>query len=356
MTLRPLLQEAWRNLLTGTSRAALLTVLLSVLSAGLAALEVISVQQISAAARTYVSSAASVVTLTAPGRISGVACDALDALPGVRAAGALRPRTSPLTAIELPSSPLPVTDITGGVLQLLRADHGSAEGVVLSREAADLLGVRSGGRLHTPQGGIPITGVYEYPSDGRDPGYGYAVLAPVTPAGAFDACWADIRPQSKTTALVMRTVLLPDGPSDDPPQLGQLNSTLGAAFDGAQRFHDRLTRFAALLALALAAGIGFVSVRIRRLELASALHAGVGKGALGAMLAVETVAWTVPAAVLTATTVTVLLAVGPPIDGTTGWILGARVGFAAVVGPFLGGLLALLRTSERQLFRYFRDR
>jgi len=110
MTLRPLLQEAWRNLLTGTSRAALLTVLLSVLSAGLAALEVISVQQISAAARTYVSSAASVVTLTAPGRISGVACDALDALPGVRAAGALRPRTSPLTAIELPSSPLPVRE------------------------------------------------------------------------------------------------------------------------------------------------------------------------------------------------------------------------------------------------------
>lgn len=351
-----ILSEAWRNLVTGTTRAALFAVLLALLSAGLAALEVTAVQQISAAAHTYVASGASVLTLRAPGRISGSACEALDAVPGVRAAGALRSTSATLVATVLPSSPLPEIEVTGGVLDVLRADDRPGTGVVLSQEAAASLSVVAGDDLSTRAGGVLVTGTYAYPSDGREPGYGYAVLAPVAANRAFDECWADVWPQSREMPVMLRTTLLPAETGDDRPVLSQLNGSLGARFDGTARFDGRATRFAAPLALLLAGALGYVSVRRRRLELASALHAGMRRWELAAMLGIETLAWVLPAVVLTATAVAALLATGPPLDAAAAGILGARIGLSAVVGPFLGALAALARTNERRLFQYFKDR
>lgn len=102
--------------------------------------------------------------------------------------------------------------------------------------------------------------------------------------------------------------------------------------------------------------LGFAAVRTRRLELAGALHVGVGPIALLGTQLTQTLAWLVAAGGLLAPVM--LVAVGevaaaerpgllelatPPVAG-------------ALVAVMLGVAAGVLVTRERHLFDYFKSR
>lgn len=353
-----ILREAWRNIVTGTARTGLFAALLTVLSAGLVTADLLSVRSITTAAEDYQAAGASVVTIAAVGRIDGTACAALARVPGVRSAGAVRTSDSSITAAALPSSTIPVTEATQGFPDLLNADLAPGAGVVLSDQAADALGLTVGDALLTTSDETRVVGVYEYPTDGRRAGYGYTAVVPVPVPDdeIFDECWVDVWPASARTRTLLQTTLLAGSDEDRSPVVSQLNTTLGASFDGNARYADRVTRHAAPLALALGAGLGCLAVRSRRIQLASALHAGVRKSDLGAVLALEITSWVAPAAIITASVGAVFAATGGTSDASSVIVLASRIGLAAVAAPYLGAAAALLLTREQHLFRYFKDR
>lgn len=351
-----ILREAWRNIVTGTARTGLFAALLTVLSAGLVTADLLSVRSITTAAEDYQAAGASVVTIAATGRIDGTACAALARVPGVRSAGAVRTSDAAITAAALPSSTIPVAEATQGFPDLLNADLAPGAGVVLSDQAADALGLTVGDALLTTSDETRVVGVYEYPTDGRRAGYGYTAVVPVPDDEVFDECWVDVWPASARTRTLLQTTLLAGSDEDRSPVVSQLNTTLGASFDGNARYADRVTRHAAPLALALGGGLGCLAVRSRRIQLASALHAGVRKSDLGAVLALEITSWVAPAAIVTASVGAVFAATGETGDASSVIVLASRIGLAAVAASYLGAAAALLLTREQHLFRYFKDR
>jgi hypothetical protein len=203
--------------------------------------------------------------------------------------------------------------------------------------------------------------VFAYPSDGRIPGYGYSVLVPTDSRTPFDECWVEGWPVSDQLIGLLSTTLRPGAlaSSDSPtqgPQLLQLNSSLGAHFDGAALYRDRITRFAPEITALAAATLAFVAVIRRRLELAAARHSGVTATAQALQMGIESLIWASAAALLTASALVVVAIIAG--DGTPlpFWPSIARVIAVTVPGAFLGTLGAALTIRERHLFSYFRSR
>ena len=364
-------REAYRDTRSGTARAGTFGLVLALLLLALAAADLLAVRVITDAAERFRTSGASIVTLTAPDRIDGAACDALADIRGIRAPGAHRPPPPPpragragaapppldqgVVANALPSSTLPVFDVTPGLRDVLHASGQPSAGLILSDQAAASLAVREGDALATRQGPVPVAGAFAYPSDGRRPGFGYAALAPIPAGTTFDECWVDVWPTLPEIPALLRTTLLPEVADTQPPVIAQLNATLGASFDGAARMSERVTQFAPPVAAFVAAGLGFLAVRTRRMHLASALHAGVTRPALAAVVALELLTWVIPAA-LAATAAIVLIVATAPAEAGSFAQLGLRVIVAGVAATPLGALLAFATIRERHLFRYFRTR
>lgn len=65
---------------------------------------------------------------------------------------------------------------------------------------------------------------------------------------------------------------------------------LGSHMPGPADFDARITRYAPLLMFVIAMALGFASVCMRRIEIASALHAGYPKTAMLLQLFLETLA------------------------------------------------------------------
>lgn len=356
MRLDAILREATRNVLSGTSRTIILTVLLTTIVVGLIFAELTTTRAITAEAERYRAAGASIVTLVAADQIDGVACEALSQLSDVRASGALRSREEGITAAALPSSSIPVMEISGGFTALLSADVVPDPGIILSDQAVEVLGVRAGDTLVTRSGNVVVAGTYEYPEDGRRSGLGYAALVQVPTQNRFDECWVDVWPTSPEVPTLMRTVLFPSEDESTKPVLSQLNTTLGTGFDGNERFNERITRYAAPLGFFVAALLGYVAVRGRRIQFASALHAGARKADLTAILGIEFLSWTVSAAAFASSLITVWVVAGAGEDRLAFAALGLSIAVPAFLGPYIGGLIALSLIKERHLFRYFKDR
>lgn len=357
MRMTAIVREAWLNIRTGTARTAVLAAAaaIAVLTPLLA--DQLVVRQLTAEAERFQTSGASVLTLTALGRIDGVACEALGRLPGVRAAGAVRAEPQPLVAAGLPSAPIPSFSVTPGFAGVLRVKGWGGSGVVLSDQAADTLGIGPGGRLQSGAGAVAVDGVYAYPDDGRRGGFGYAALIPTIASEPFDECWVDAWPQNDRLPALLLTAVRPSGDSDaDHPAIGQLNATLGSEYDGAALFDRRVTVFVAPLAAALSFAVGFAAVRARRLEFASALHAGVPRRALLAIGLLESLSWMVPVQSVGFAVTAYFVATTAPSDGASALLLGLRVCLPAAAAAALGVAAGIALTLERHLVAYFKDR
>lgn len=359
MRLASILEEAWLNLKTGTSRAGLFTIALALLLGIFAVAEAATVASLEDRALAFRNAGGTTLIYDAVGEVNGTACDNLATVPGVQAAGALRTAPSNETATALPSTTIPTFDVTPTFGGFTALNHPAANrGVLVSATLAQTLGVRAGQNLKLTTGTTRVGAVYAYAEDGRTPGFGYAIFVPTPVTGPFDQCWVETWPQSTSMQSLLPTVLLPGSATTNspPPQTSQLNSSLGVSFDGATLFRDRLTQYSPIIAALVAFALGYISVRMRRLELASARHSGVGFTAQATQIAIETATWIAAASVLALPSIIAITAVDHSPEPGTIILLGTRVVLAGAGAAFLGALTSVIVTRERHLFRYFKER
>ncbi|MFC4561074.1 hypothetical protein ACFO4E_04305 [Nocardiopsis mangrovi] len=350
-----ILSEALRNLVTGTTRAAVLGLALFAVTAGLAIVDTRYIVGLERQAAEFVASGASVRTLVAEGMTDGESCELLTESPAIRSSGALR-EADALELSAMPADPLPVYEVTPGLAALLGVAGTAAEGVWLPAPLAETLGVRPGERLDTGSGPMTVAGTYDHPDDGRDRRLGHAVLVPRIPTATFDECWAEVWPVSEAAdALVYAAAdVVPDATTTI--TIGQLNTAQGTDFDATAQFAARPTRHAAAGCAAAGFALGFAAVRLRRLEIAGALHVGVGRGALLAQTAIETGAWALGALAMAVGALACAAGIGNPADTAEVFAIGLRGPGAAALTAVLGAACALLLIREKHLFRYFKGR
>lgn len=357
MRLGSVVSEAWRDVCTGTTRALLLSVLLTAVVGAVALADVAAVTDITARARAFRASGAAVQVLDATEGVDAVRCEALGTVEGVLAAGASR-SAAQVTALALPSTPMTVHEVTPGLLTVFghsAPTHTNSTtatpGVWLAADLAEALGTAPGDDLATETGPVPVAGVFTWPDDGRDRAFGYSLLSPVPATGTFDRCLSAIWPLDE--ALAALTFFAADTNADNTPRSGQLNSTQGNSFDTNALLAARPTAWAPLAAATAGLGIGYAAVRARRLEIAAALHACIPKAHLAWTHQLQVGIWSLAAAlILTA----VLTWTTQTHTNPGSWLTGLRIIVIGTTTPLLGSLLAATTTREKHLFRYFKER
>lgn len=347
-------REVWRNLTTGTSRAGLFASV-SVIVLGLIVLaEVVTIAGLVSAGVEYRASGAAITTLTLPGRIDGRACENLNRSAGVIAAGAMR-EAGGVSLTVLPGTPLDQYLSTPSFPRVLGAsDRG--RGAYFSMEVVDAVGRRPlaiDGRL------VPVRGEFPYPSDGRRAGFGWAMLSPTTEAGGpFDECWVEVWPEREDTRQMLLTTLTPDalGADGDEPQVAQLTSRYGSEFGGAAVYEQRATRFAGTVAFALGGVLAAIAVRLRRVEIASSLHAGAARKTLTLQHVIEVLAWSVPAAVWAWAAGSSTAALAAPTELAALALRSAHLAAGFALGSVVGVVVGSLLVRERALWSYLKSR
>lgn len=363
-------REVGRNLATGTTRAVTFGICLALIVGALCIADLGTVRDILHSEREYRASGADVTILTANGRIDGNACDRLVTVPGILAAGAIRDTQTRLSPTVLPDAPIPISEISPGFRHLV--DAPSRTGIGLGPEAQHALDARPGSQLATTTGPVTVAGSFSYPEDGRRGGLRYAALAPSVSRTPFDECWVRQWPQTDDVNSLLLLSMIPQvqqqdgssarissaGDSDDtqPPSFSQLNSTLGARFAGLASFESRVTKWSPAAAAIAALGLASLSIRMRRLQFASALHARVARSDQVLMALVETGAWLLGGLAIAFPAAALSAAVTTGQDGEAVLALGGAILAAASVGGISGALVAAVSTREKHLFRYSKDR
>ena len=349
------LSEAWRSTASGSNRAAGWGVLAVLVFGVVGAADARLVVGLLADARELRESGASVWVVEAPAGIDAARCEALADVEGVNASGALRESSVTVRPASLPSSEIRVVEATPGLGAVLAVEGPPEGGVWLPRALAETLGIASGGSIETVEGRVTVAGRYEYPADGRMTTLEHVVVAPVPATGAFDGCWAEVWPPSvETTALL--SFALDDSTAGSQAQEGQLNARYGRLSDPAARYDERPTRWAGGVAVVAGAALGYASVRSRRLELASALHAGVPRGAVTAQVILETLSWSMVGAVMTVPLLWWASGAGSPGAESQTWMAAVLAVAGGALSTALGAFCGAVVTRESQLVRYFADR
>jgi hypothetical protein len=347
-----ILQEAWRNTISGTTGATTLAILLTLVVSGLAATDLSTIGQTMEQARKFRSSGAPVMILSAEGSIDGAACENLARLPGVNSSGSVRASVARVTPASLPDSPLPTMQVSPGFIELLNG-RIEGSGVFVGPEAMEILNLSRGKVLETASGeALTIGGTYSYPDDGRRAGWSYALLIPTTWNGRFDECWAHIWPSNQALTQLLFTTLRQSNGANS-PQLSQLNTTLGTSFNGEQSLRSRITGVAAPAGTAVGFGIGFLGLFRRRLQLASALHAGVTRRVLLCIVLLETAGWLAAAACVPIVAAATMHLVADDSDSLALWVT-TQISVASALGALTGTCFAFAFTREERLFNYFK--
>ena len=131
MRLRGVVDEAWRDIVSGTSHAFMLMLILAALVGGLSAADLFSIRSIAQQVDRYIASGASTYVIEFKGGISGEACERLSSVDGVLASGALRSKNDKVTSAVLPSAGIPSLDATTGALGVF-ASSTRSDGATLT--------------------------------------------------------------------------------------------------------------------------------------------------------------------------------------------------------------------------------
>lgn len=361
--------EAWRNVSSGTARAVSLCVALTA-TIGLSAIaHTLFVTQLSTQAQQFQDAGASIYMLEADNNVDSAACDGLSGSDSVNASASLN-ATDGLTFTTLPSRTIPTWEATPGLIELFSFTHGPTapntstdQNIWLSESIAEQLGIDIGATItvHPPASPdttetLEVSGIYHYPDDGRDQLFAESAMLPVPPTHAASGlCLASFWPTSAEANPLLALTMISPKDSDGSPrqyQTLQLNSTLGTDFTWS-------TSLAPIFPIASAVAglvIPLILLRIRQLEMASALHARVNKTSLGLILSAEWLIWILPTAIMTLTAVSII-AFGYNIDPPTPAILSGitTLSTGALTSYFATALLALT-AKEAQLFRIFQSR
>jgi hypothetical protein len=346
------------NVWSGTARVLLFACLALSIASSLQLADLVTVRTIDEQAWRFQLSGASVLILTAPGRVDGRLCEALASTPDVRAAGALR-RGAPTAFAALPQQSLPVFEVSPGFARVVRADmeRDAGPGALLSADAARAVGATIGGALQTVGAAGRVAGIFPYPQDGRASGYGYSLLSRTPAAGAFDECWVDQWPQTARLRSLLQGVADPASSDEESaPTVSQLNSSHGERLDAHALYSDRVTAWGLPLAALGASAVAVVRVRLRRLEFASMLHLGLTHRAATAITFIETVVWLMPTLAFGLLVSTIFAVTARTGDTATSFFLASQIPLTVVVFALLGTVTGMAGVSESQLYRYFKER
>lgn len=357
MRLRSILSEALRNIASGTTRAGTFALILLILGAGLLAADIAETRSLIAEAGHYQGVGASTVTLTAPDRVDGQRCESLNGLPGVQGAGAMKPSALPLSLAALPGAPMAQFEVTRSFSDVLGMSAVSSPGILISEEVSTAVQRSRGDDLPLDGATARIQGVFAYPTDGRRPGMGWAALVPSTARERFDECWVRQWPEDPLLRTHLLQVVMPGTASDgEEAVIAQLNATLGTRFTGAERFEQRLLRLVPVSLYLSALLLGMVSVRLRRLELASNLHAGARRRDIQTQIIWETVAWSGPAAIGAFGAAVLMAAPVGQADRLALIAEGGNGAVAVLAGCIAGAWTMAATIRQRHFFTYFKDR
>jgi hypothetical protein len=334
--------EAFRNVREGVARALLVVVGLAGITAGAAWLDGSSVAAVMTQAAQYRTGGGSTWVVSAPAGVDGERCDALSELPQVTAAGALRGSSQGIRFATLPSLAVETFQATPGLAHLLTGEVRGSGSILLSSRLASDLGVDRPEWVRTTTGRTPILE--------------YAAVSFAADPAPFDACWISVWPPDAGLASRLRN--LPLGDTADPEQVefGTLNSALGTRLDPAADFQARSTRYvgaaAGLLAFVVVLAVGMR----RRLEYASARHAGLSRADLVRIALAEAVGWG-SVLLMLQVAIGVLLACSLGAD-EPGLVLEAALRVAAfvLIGGVLGAMALPAFASERRLIELFKGR
>jgi hypothetical protein len=329
---------------------------------GIGLLQVRGLVDVAVAAGQFEASGAVVQVLNAPGRIDGAQCEALSSYSGIASSGALRAGED-IRLAALPSTALHTFEATPGLAAVLGVSStatATSQGVWLSGEFAEVIGADSE-PLILPLldgGSITTSGMFAYPSDGRLPALSYTLVSPVPATGAFDACWVRIWPEDDTAFNLLLLPWRPSGSRDETemPRPQQLNTTLGIGFDASRKLAAQPVWPLTFAAIGVGAVLGFATIRTRRLELASTLHAGLDKTALITQVGLETAVWVLLGCLLLTPALGITAAINNPDPIWSAWYPGLRTVFCAGLTALFGAVLAAATTQEKHLFRYFKQR
>ncbi|SEH69323.1 MULTISPECIES: hypothetical protein [unclassified Leifsonia] len=354
LPLAGLIREAWLNLRSGVTRATTLATAFILTAGGLAFAGMSLTQTAVHEAVAFQASGASTLVLKAGGMVDGERCALLAQVPGVQAAGALR-RLPDAVISTLPEAPASAFAATTGLAAVLGVSTPQPMGAWVSGPLAADLGTREGAILPLGADDATVAGVFPYPDDGRDRALAYAMVSEVPVTGAFDECWITVWPQNpQVQALLSAVADTPTGDDRTQATIGALNTTRGIAFDrsGGALLREWILSAEVVLGLAM----GALTVRIRRLELIGALHAGVGKPALATQIVIETTAWLSAAVALTGAAFWVVAA-SEEVPTALSLFLGAlRLMGCATVATMVGALVSVLALRRRMLYSYFLSR
>ncbi|TPF91861.1 hypothetical protein BW14_11080 [Bifidobacterium sp. UTBIF-68] len=393
MRLSSIVSEAVRNITSGASRTIIWFLALAVASTlfgGFEALTIIG-QESTAAAR--IESAADVTTIVSPvSAIDGAVCDRLtEAQGGPSASGAMR-ESEQITPRSTPGRSIGSYEVTAGMIRLLalssvssasaaaNAGHGSpsssfpassgqtsssanqpaadASGIWVSTALAHDFGWAKGSLLETDHGDIPVAGVFDWPNDGRDTRFVYALIVPVSSsAKPFAECWAKQWPQTEALDLLLNeTAISGVADANTLPGVTQLNKSHDRRYSADSLYETRMTRVLPVAALAVGVVIGIAAVRRRRLEYAGALHCGQRKGAQLLTALCEMLITSGAAIAVTLPLLAALCWRLSPSDPAVVFLAAARSPATMLSGALVATALAVLAVRESRLFRLFKAR
>jgi hypothetical protein len=304
---------------------------------------------------------ATIYALTAEGNINPHQCDQLSGYGAIRHSAAIRP-AQPIHALTMPSTPITVIEGTSSLIDLLSvvaqpvaSSDETVGGVWLSADLAATLGVAPGDRLPTTDGSALVQGTYMWPTDGRDRSLGYTMVVPVAEDGEFSQCWVDLWPMDETSLSLAYAAVNRPNP-DANLALTQLNTSRGASLDGVALMEHRLTARAPWAGAIVGFAVGWISVRLRRLEIASAFHARIRRVDVTCQHLIEAVCWAAVAAVVVAASLLWGARLNNPDLSWSVWWIAMRSVLAAAAAVPLGVAVGVMFTREKYLFRYAKDR
>lgn len=353
-------REVRRDIVSGATRAASTWIVFTALLLVLVLHESLTLTGILRAAEAYQTAGANIRLVVADGRVDGAACAALADEYGV-ASAALRVLNEPARAEVMRAAPLNQVTATPGIGEMLDATGRGGgpvdrAGVLVSEQVTEHLG--SPDRPWPSDAGpLDVAGVFPYPEDGRRTGLGFAVISPELPGEEpYDECWIRSWPEYPDFGSLLSSVVLPATSPDTPaPEITQLNTSLGAGFDGAALFRDRASRFNAYAALGIGAVVGVVAARRRRLEIASARHAGASPGDVLLIHTLQHASWIAAGCAVAFSAGALSSAAAPGAVGTLTELTLRTVSLGGV-GALLGVVVTVCAIPERSLFDYFKQR
>jgi len=138
MRLKAVLRETWRNVATGTSRCALIWLLLSICAVACMCADLTQMTGLIGDARKWEESGASTYAITLQGGIDGAACEGLRSANGVLGAAALRQSSDRVRIASLPATEIPTYEASAHVAQVFAATgiRKGNSGVIMSTAVA----------------------------------------------------------------------------------------------------------------------------------------------------------------------------------------------------------------------------